>query len=76
MKGTWKILRKAMNKEGKQFDSETIFVNDKQEIFELLMITLLQLVGSLLRISHNQPNLPWSISQKSTRMRINSSLKC
>ena len=39
MKGTWKILRKAMNKEGKQSDIETMFVdneevNDKQEISE------------------------------------------
>ena len=39
MKGTWKILRKAMNKEAKQSDIETIFVdneevNDKQEISE------------------------------------------
>ena len=37
MKSTWKILRKAMNKEAKQSDIETIFVdneeiNDKQEI--------------------------------------------
>ena len=39
MKGTWKILRKEMNKEAKQSDIETIFVdneeiNDKQEISE------------------------------------------
>ena len=39
MKGTWKISRKAMNKETKQSDIETIFVdnkeiNDKQEISE------------------------------------------
>ena len=39
MKGTWKILRKAMNKEAKQSDIETILfdneeVNDKQEISE------------------------------------------
>ena len=39
MKGTWKIIRKAMNKEAKQSDIETIFVdneevNDKQEISE------------------------------------------
>ena len=39
MKGTWKILRKAMNKEAKQSGIETIFVdneevNDKQEISE------------------------------------------
>ena len=39
MEGTWKILRKAMNKEAKQSDTETIFgdnkeVNDKQEISE------------------------------------------
>ena len=38
MKGTWKILRKAMNKEAKQSDIETIFVdneevNDKQKNF-------------------------------------------
>ena len=38
--GAWKILRKAMNKEAKQSDIETIIVdnkevNDKQEISEL-----------------------------------------
>ena len=39
MKGTWKILRKAMKKEAKQSDIETIFldneeINDKQKISE------------------------------------------
>ena len=39
-----------------------------------LIITLLQLVRSLLRIAQNHPSLHWSISQKSTRVKINSSL--
>ena len=80
MKGTWKSLRKAMKKEAKQSDIETIFVDNEEmtnkKFLNGLMITLFQLVRSLLRTSHNHPNLPWRISQKSTRMRINSSLKC
>ena len=39
MKGTWKVLRKTINRKAKQSDIETIFVdneevNDKQESSE------------------------------------------
>ena len=82
MKSTWKILRKAMNKEAKQSDilKQFLLITKKsmtnKKFLNGLTITLLHLVKSLLRISHNHLNLPWSISQKSTRMKINLSLKC
>ena len=70
----------AMNKEAKQFYIETIFVdneelNDKQEISEWFNDHFVT-IGELAKVSHNHPGLHWSISQKSTRMRINLSLKC
>ena len=80
MKGTWKTLRKAMNKEAKQSVIEAIFfITEKsmtsKEFLTSLVTTLLQLVRRLLRISRNCPSLHWSICQKLTRMRI-LSLKC
>ena len=46
MKGTWKILKQAMDKEAKQTDIDKILVDDeeitdKQEFLNGLMTTLL-----------------------------------
>ena len=81
MKGTWKILRKAMNKEAKQSDIETIFadneeVNAKQEISERFNDHFVTIDEKLAKDIPQSSSLPWIISQKSTRMRIDSSLKC
>ena len=81
MKGTWKIFRKAMNKEAEQCDIEKIFVdneevNDKQEISEWFNDHLVTIGEKLAKDIPQSSSLHWSISQKSTRMRTNSSLKC
>ena len=62
MKGTWKILRKAMNKEVKQSDIETIFVNNeevngKQEISEWFNDHFVTIGEKLAKVSHNHPSL-------------------
>ena len=76
MKGTWKILKQAMNKEAKQTDIDKILIDDEESLTSKkflngLMTTLLRLVRSLLRVLQNRPSLHKNIFQKSAKMAIN-----
>ena len=76
-----KILRKAVNKEAKQSDIETFFVdneevNDKQEISERFNDHFVTIGENLAKDIPQSSKSSLDFSQKSTRMRINSSLKC
>ena len=81
MKGTWKILKQAMDKEAKQTDIDKILVDeeeitDKQEISEWFNEHFVTIGEKLAKGIANRPSLHRSVFQMSAKMTINLNLIC